>query len=445
MRASEYLNSLGVEQESAASPAIGRLSIAAEFELDKQRGVIVRPKRGGISTRYLEMMVAQGIDFVVVDGAPPLAIYGRSPDGTQIERLLALPVPYPSRFPSPEMFHVFINLVKKAVRRPTDALHVGSQILVSKLEDEASSGGFFAPAMTRGTDGSSLCKFIDKTGLKLPTSRTTAESMATLLALLAGYIISPRSDDEAALLVEFVARLAEPKSWGLPHQLAFAVTGSWTSSVQTVVASAAVGVQLLPLRAAGHGQAVLSSSVAENALLHHLFPNTRFVDSDFLSWSSGKKDGSPERLFVVPPFGRWVSAADVSEGSELSLRQTGKAASRVPAEVLYVEHAMKLTRPGAVIVAVLPEGMLSNVGHADFRSWLLERSQLLAVVSLPARSGFAWTGVRCSILYLKKVDPVPPDYPILMLDVEEDDVDDPKARARIGAAIAKAVAGGGSA
>jgi len=77
MDASSYLQSLGIELRPAASAAVGRLSIAAEFEFDKFRGVIVRPKRGAVSSRYLEMLAAQGVDFVVVDGSVPLAIYGR--------------------------------------------------------------------------------------------------------------------------------------------------------------------------------------------------------------------------------------------------------------------------------------------------------------------------------------------------------------------------------
>ena len=442
MDASSYLQSLGIAQQPAATAAIGRLSLAAEFEFDKHRGVIVRPKRGGVSARYLEMLAAQGVDLVVVDGAVPLTIYGRSPDGTQLEPLRALPVACPSTFPSPEMFHVFVDLIQKAARKPTDALDLGSRTLVSKIEDEKRSAGLFTPTLAKDRNRAALRKVIDTAvGVKLPASGAAAEAMATMLALLAGYRLSPQSDDEVGSLVEFAARLADPKAWGLPHQIAFAATGEWAKGDRTVVASAVPGIQLLPLRAAKVGLAFLAlPSAAENPLLHYLFPDARFDDSDFLAWSPEKKGESPDRVFVVPPFGRWVTAADVLAKFELSQRPGGKSASRASAETLYVEHAMKLARRGALIVAVLPEGLLSSVGHAEFRSWLLERSQLLAVVSLPARSCFAGTAVRCSILYLKKVAPVPPDYPILMLEADEDDLDDPEARSRLGAAIANAVA-----
>lgn len=442
MDASSYLQSLGLELRPAASAAVGRLSLAGEFEFDNQRGVVVRPKRGGVSPRYLEMLAAQGVDFVLVDGAVPLAIHGRSPDGV-LEPLRALPVVSPSKFPSPEMLHVLVDLMQRAARRPSDSLDLGSRILVSKLVDEQTSGGLFTPDLSTSRNRAAIRKFADApVGLKLPASGAVAEALATMLALLAGYRLSPQSDDEVASLIEFVARLADPKTWGLPHRLGFAVTGPWASGGSTVVASAVPGVQLLPLRAARHGQAVLPlSSFAENPLLRHLFPNTRFVDSDFLSWPPDRKTESPDRIFVVPPFGRWVTAADALIASELSQRPGGKAPVRATAEMLYVEHAIRVARRGAVIVAVLPEGLLSSVGHAEFRSWLLERSQLLAIVSLPARSCFTGTAIRCSILYLKKVDPVPPDYPILMLEVEEDDLNDPEARSRLGAAIANAVAG----
>lgn len=442
MDASSYLQSLGIELRPAASAAVGRLSLAAEFEFDGHRGVIVRPKRGGVSSRYLEMLAAQGVDFVLVDGAVPLTLYGRSSDGA-LEPLRALPVASPSAFPSPEMLHVLVDLIQRAARRSNDSLDVGSRVLLSKLVDEETNGGLFTTNLSTDRSRSALRKFADAVvGLKLPATGAVAEAIATMVALLAGYRLSPQSDDEVAALVEFVARLADPKAWGLPHRLGFAVTGSWASGGRTVVASAVPGVQLLPLRAARHSQAVLPlSSIAENPLLRHLFSDTRFVDSDFLSWSPEQKAEAPDRIFVVPPFGRWITAADVLNASELTPRSGGKAPSRAPAETLYVEHAIRIARRGAVIVAVLPEGLLSSVGHAEFRNWLLERSQLLAVVSLPARSCFAGTAVRCSILYLKKIDPVPPDYPILMLEVEENDLDDPEARSRLGAVIGNAVAG----
>lgn len=442
MDASSYLQSLGIELRPATSAAVGRLSLAGEFELDNQRGVIVRPKRGGVSSRYLEMLAAQGMDVVLVDGAVPLTIHGRSPDGV-FEPLRALPVVSPSKFPSPEMLHVLVDLIQRAARRPNDSLDLGSRILFSKLVDEETTGGLFTPNLSTDRSRSALRKFADgAVGLKLPASAAVAEALATMLALLAGYRLSPQSDEEVAALVEFVARLAEPKAWGLPHRLGFTVTGSWASGGSTLVASAVPGVQLLPLRTARHSIGVLPlSSIAENPLLRYLFPNTRFVDLDFLSWSPEQKAESPDHIFVVPPFGRWITAADVLKASELGQRPGGKTPSRTTAETLYVEHAIRIARRGGVIVAVLPEGLLSSVGHAEFRSWLLERSQLLAVVSLPARSCFTGTAVRCSILYLRKVDPVPPDYPILMLEVEEDDLEDPEARSRLGAAIANAVAG----
>jgi len=445
MDASRYLKSLGIRLRPAASPAVGRLSLAAEFELEGHHGVVVRPKRGGVSPKYLKMLAAQGVDFVIVDGAVPFAVYGRSSEG-MLEPLRALPVACPSTFPPPEMFRVFIDLIQRAAHRPSDSLELGSRILVSKLVDEETNAGRFTPSLCTDKDRSALHQFSDVVGsLKPPVSGAALETVGTMLALLAGYRLLPRSDDEVASLIEFVARLADPKAWGLPHHLFFLMTGSWTSSNQTVVASEFPGVQLLPLKAARRGQAVLSlSSVAENPLLRHLFPNTRFVASDFLVWSPDQKSESPERIFVVPPFGRWIAEADVPLDSELNRRPSGKSASRAPAETLYIEHAMKLARSGTLIVAVLPEGVLSGVGHAEFRSWLLERSQLLAVVSLPARSCFEGTAVRCSILYLKKVDPVPPDYPILMLEIEENDLEEPGAMSRISAAIAKAVTGGGS-
>ena len=60
---------------------------------------------------------------------------------------------------------------------------------------------------------------------------------------------------------------------------------------------------------------------------------------------------------------------------------------------------------------------------------LLERARLLAVVSLPAGSCFEGTGVKCSIVILRKQAPAA-DYPILMIDVEEGGVDGELAAAK---------------
>jgi len=59
MDATTYLHSLGIEPQPPNSPSVGKLALAADFHIDKSRGVVVRPKRGGISGRYLDLLAAE--------------------------------------------------------------------------------------------------------------------------------------------------------------------------------------------------------------------------------------------------------------------------------------------------------------------------------------------------------------------------------------------------
>lgn len=441
MDATTYLHSLGIEPQPPNSPSVGKLALAADFHIDKSRGVVVRPKRGGISGRYLDLLAAEGIDYVLVDGKVPVAVYGRVALGEGLEPLRSLPVKLPSRFPGVAMLRILADLLLGATRKSDNALEIGSGIIAAKQADEQQSEAkLFTVATAADRDGSSARRIGDAVGLVLPDAGPAAAAMATTMALLAGYRLTPKSPGEAAALIEFVAQLASPKAWGLPCAAAFAFNGPWTKGRHTLVVSNSPGVQLLPLRVANEGAALLPLAAAvNNPLFSSLFPNTTFVDADFLHWSTESK---PDCLVLVPPFGRTVTDPELLRGSELSSRRSRKASSRLPAETLYIEHAVSLAAAGALLVAVVPEGLLSSAGHADFRAWLLEQVQLLAVLSLPANACFIGSGIRCSVLYLKKVDPVPSDYSITMIEADEEDLHDDAEQSRLATAITETLVEG---
>src|SRR5215204_607353 len=100
LTATTYLTSLGLQVTDAAQRSIGRLAIAGEFVLDGRRGVLLRPKRGVVSDRYLELLVAEGYAFVVVDDGVYPSIYVG--EGASLGPVRALPVSEPSRFPARE-------------------------------------------------------------------------------------------------------------------------------------------------------------------------------------------------------------------------------------------------------------------------------------------------------------------------------------------------------
>jgi len=81
-----------------------------------------------------------------------------------------------------------------------------------------------------------------------------------------------------------------------------------------------------------------------------------------------------------------------------------KQRTSVKTEILFCERVWQFLKPGTGRAAVvLPDGILTNSSLQPIRDWLIERFQLLAVVSLPQ---FAFShygaGVKASIVFLRK-------------------------------------------
>ncbi|HTG14104.1 MAG TPA: hypothetical protein VK747_02440, partial [Blastocatellia bacterium] len=72
-----------------------------QVEINGFRGVSLRPRRGGISDRYLEILAKEHIAFALVDcpEAPPM-VYDLTKTGIPPQRLRALPVSFPSVYPN---------------------------------------------------------------------------------------------------------------------------------------------------------------------------------------------------------------------------------------------------------------------------------------------------------------------------------------------------------
>ena len=129
------------------------------------------------------------------------------------------------------------------------------------------------------------------------------------------------------------------------------------------------------------------------------------------SWfDAAVQDNSPFRLpensrFDVivsnPPFGAKIpiddeeilsqydlaAVWDQDENGDWTIR-LDKHGNRVlqksqPPEILFIERALQLLKPGAGRMAmVIPNGILNNPGNAYIRSWILKKAQVLAVVDM---------------------------------------------------------------
>ena len=181
--ANAYLGSLGIEVTDPAQSAIGRLALAGEFTLGKARGVILRPKRGGVSDRYLELLAAHDYAFVVVDGGRYPAVYARK--GDALAPVRALPIDTPRHFPSEEVFAAWRQLIRSSAGPRGDAAQIGVAQLVACLGNCVA-----VPERVSPNDDVPLKQIGG-------TKATVVEPLRTAVALLAGFRLRPSSPGRA--------------------------------------------------------------------------------------------------------------------------------------------------------------------------------------------------------------------------------------------------------
>jgi hypothetical protein len=335
-----------------------------------------------------------------------------------------------------DVIETVAQLLTEAARTELEAFEFASRLMKKKLDDERKGSGVFIATLAVEEQTDFLHEIVGEepghTGVGFDRIQTAA-------ALLAGYRLTPSNPAEIAILLEFVSRLTQHASvGGLPPSLAFAFSGEWARARNLAVAAHSVGSHLLGLVRADESVAVLPTmSEAAIQLLRKLFPSSSFVQTEFLEWSPREPC---DRLIVVPPPGCRITAQHQLERSQFAQRD-GKHLAAVGAEILFVEHALRNAAEGAVILAVVTEGLLANVGNSDFREWLLRQAQLLAVISLPPGSCFRGTSVRCSLLYIRRGAPQSEDYSILFAEVQEQDLLDTNQIELLRGAIDNAIQG----
>lgn len=115
-------------------------------------------------------------------------------------------------------------------------------------------------------------------------------------------------------------------------------------------------------------------------------------------------------ILTNPPFGSTINLAEKPYLSTFDLGNTvdakGKKKPRKnqSSEVLFIERIWQFLKPGTGKAAiVLPDGILTNSSMQYVRDFILERFQLLAVVSLP-QCAFAHfgAGVKASVIFIRK-------------------------------------------
>ena len=115
--------------------------------------------------------------------------------------------------------------------------------------------------------------------------------------------------------------------------------------------------------------------------------------------------GQADIVFTNPPFGGNARIEDghVLGQYELPTWDAGRRRASMPAEQLFIEAAMRFLKSNGYLVIVLPKGILNNPGNRFIRSWLLRRSQLIAVVDLPTTTFAASKGINNpSVIVVRK-------------------------------------------
>lgn len=173
------------------------------------------------------------------------------------------------------------------------------------------------------------------------------------------------------------------------------------------------------------------SRVAKMNMILHDDGHTNVVAADGLeSWPVLEKinrDLRPETFDIIltnPPFGAVVKAAEKGQAyidrfdlsrhlgktasGDGEKQKAGKAAVKqrasVKTEILFLERIHDFLKPGTGRAAiVLPDGILTNGSLQGVRDWVMERFQILAVISLP-QAAFQHSGasVKASLLFVRR-------------------------------------------
>ena len=115
-------------------------------------------------------------------------------------------------------------------------------------------------------------------------------------------------------------------------------------------------------------------------------------------------------ILTNPPFGSNINKAEKPYLSSYELGKTKDAKGkekdrpRQSSEILFIERIWEFLKPGVGKAAiVLPDGVLTNSSSQYVRDFILEKFQLLAVISLPQHAFAHYgAGVKASLIFVRK-------------------------------------------
>ncbi|GIW90593.1 MAG: hypothetical protein KatS3mg109_1025 [Pirellulaceae bacterium] len=107
--------------------------------------------------------------------------------------------------------------------------------------------------------------------------------------------------------------------------------------------------------------------------------------------------GQIDVILTNPPFG-----SDLTDEEALGDMVLGRGRQSRRRGVLFIERCLDLLKPGGVVGIIIEEGVLNGPTNTDVRRLILERSDVIAVVSLPETTFMPYASVKASILFLQR-------------------------------------------
>ena len=128
-------------------------------------------------------------------------------------------------------------------------------------------------------------------------------------------------------------------------------------------------------------------------------------------------------LLTNPPFGKRIKPNEKTYFGNYTLAQTsaGKLKKSEMSEILFIERCIDLVKEDGFIGIVLPDSAFTNKRNIPIVKYLLDKTQILGVVSIPQHTFIPYGSMsKTSLLFLrkKKSREKIKEYPIFMAHVE---------------------------
>lgn len=143
---------------------------------------------------------------------------------------------------------------------------------------------------------------------------------------------------------------------------------------------------------------------------------------EIFSWKRGRNENTIDDRIAS------LALDSGSTSTYVPRDELARLAEGLPIEILFVERFIQLVRPGGWVVAIIPDGILSNSNSHYVRNFIADKAKVEAIISLP-RETFrqAGTSAKTSVLFLRKLNENEKpllDHPVFLATAEKISKDD---------------------